>query len=159
MNIFDYLKDEGEFIESKLKNLIASFEGESRETIFDDVKLLLDSINGFIEKQKILLFDKLAEFEPTLRTQYKAHNDQLVKMLSELENLTMVHVDEPGYKEYLASLLLRLKELDASLAEISGHLKSNAPAGRLDKINEELAELVHSPVGFNTISQEKAAGL
>jgi hypothetical protein len=155
MNIFEYLEEEGSILDKKLKEILVSLKESTREEIFDEIKLSCDNITGYLSKQQKLLLDTLADFRTSLKTHFDAHKKKMDALQNELETLTMVHVDEPGYDKYIHSLLLRLRECNTSLKELSVHLVQTIPEARLNNLNEQLEQISHGSVQFNSLPVEK----
>jgi hypothetical protein len=156
MNIFEYLEDEGRFLDKKLTEILRSLQESTREEIFDEIKLSCDNVGGYLRKQKELVLDPLADFETTLKTQFGAHREKMDALRNELETLTMVHVDEPGYDKYIHSLLLRVKECNTSLKQLSEHLSKTVPESRINNLNEQVDQIAHGSVQFNSLPVEKS---
>jgi hypothetical protein len=155
MNIFEYLEEEGNILDKKLKEILVSLKESTREEIFDEIKMSCDNITGYLSKQQKLLLDTLADFRTSLKTHFDAHKQKMDALKNELETLTMVHVDEPGYDKYIHSLLLRLRECNTSLKELSVHLVQTIPEARLNNLNEQLEQISHGSVQFNSLPVEK----
>jgi hypothetical protein len=156
MNIFEYLDDEGRFLDRKLTELLHSMKEATREEVFDEIKLVCDNITGYLSKQQKLLINTLSDFETSLKTQFNSHRDRMSALKNEMEMLTMVHVDEPGYDKYVHSMLMRLRECNTSLKMLAEHLIKTVPANRLNKLNEQLDEIAHGAVQFNSLPVEKS---
>jgi len=155
MNIFEYLEEEGRFLDKKLTELLHSLKDTTREEVFDEIKLSCDNITGYLSKQQKLLLDTLVDFRTSLKTQFDAHKEKMDALRNELETLTMVHVDEPGYDKYIHGLLIRLRECSTSLKELSEHLIKTIPTHRLNDLNEQLEQIAHGSVQFNSLPVEK----
>jgi hemerythrin-like domain-containing protein len=156
MEIFDYLTEEGTLIERKLADLVGTFNDHSREDVFDQVKFFCDATIGYLDKQNGLLFERIKDLEETYKSEMADHINNMQLLRGEIETLTMVHVDEPGYDRYLNSLLEHIRKCNSSLQKLGEFLKTKLPASRLASINEELEKVVHSPVGFNEMPVQKA---
>src|ERR1700733_2028475 len=104
MNIFEYLEEEGSFLDKKLTEILHRLKQATREEVFDEIKMSCDNIGGYLTKQQKLLLDTLSDFEAKV-AQFEAHQEKMDALKSELETLTMVHVDEPGYDKYIQNLL------------------------------------------------------
>jgi hypothetical protein len=156
MEIFDYLNEEGRMTERKLAELVGSFSEHSREDVFDQVKSICDAVIGYLGKQNDLLFEKIKDLEESCKSDMAEHINNMQLLRGEIETLTMVHVDEPGYDRYLNSLLEHLRKCNASLLTLAKFLKSTLPASRLASMNDDLEKVVHSPAGFDGMPAQKA---
>jgi hypothetical protein len=157
MNIFKYLEEEEDITESKLAELVKNFTQETREEIFDGVKLICDLLRGHGEKQTSLLLAKIPKQDA--KNGCQALIEETVKardlVTSEIGNLVMVHVDEPGYKEYLANLLRCAQNYFKKSKSLYARLPTILSPELIKSIDEDLTMTIHSDVGFNTL-QEKS---
>jgi hypothetical protein len=157
MDVFAYLQEEQALVLSSLKELVQNFSDKSREEVFDEVKLVCDKLRAYLKKYAVLVLDELEEmkFESPSLKETKERRDQL---LGDLENLVMVHVDEPGYRDYLANLLEVSQDYFDTSNRLSKKLSETLPKATLDKLNEKLRTIIHSDVGFNSLQTPEAAG-
>src|SRR6516162_4714567 len=96
-DVFKYLKEEQAFVVASLKELVQNFPEKNREEVFDDVKLVCDKLGGYFKKQATLVLDEVEndnEYPGLIKKTKKTHD----RLLDDLENLVMIHVDEPGYR-------------------------------------------------------------
>lgn len=150
MDVFEFFSAEHELIERKLRNLAQNYFNWTREQVFDGVKECCDHIRGHLDKEEELLLDKLQRKGITSRLlEELAHDRQ--SMLDDIENLVMVHVDEPGYDEYLKSLHNRFADHIGHCKRSFDHIKKHGDQKDLERINEELKELIVHSVGYNYI--------
>jgi hypothetical protein len=149
MDIFDYLKEEQEMVRKSLKDLVDDFSETTREKLFDDVKAALDKLRGYCKKQSVLLVEEIGALKGL--ASFEATKQKRVKLLEDLDNLVMVHVDEPGYKEYLMHLLSFAEEYFEASAKLYEELTDRLPKELHDKINQNLQTVIHSDVGFNSL--------
>jgi hypothetical protein len=154
MDIFDYLKEEEELIQADLSDLVKNFPQKTRETVFDEVKLVCDKLRGHCKKQAVLLLDKI-QTENGFAANLESTRRSKDKLLSELENLVMVHVDEPGYREYLANILHCAEDYFAVSRQLYAKLKGSLSNKQLEAINSDLRTVIHSDVGFNSLQTPK----
>lgn len=153
--VFKYLKEEQAFVLSNLQELVQNFRDKSREEVFDDVKLICDKLRGYFKKQSTLVFDELEnenEYTGYIKKAKKTHD----RLFDDLENLVMVHVDEPGYRSYLANLLKDCEMYFSASDELFDKLAGSLPKQVLKRINEKLTNIIHSDVGFNAIQAPDA---
>jgi hypothetical protein len=152
MNIFEFFEEEEELIEKKLGDLVSSFTEDTREEIFDDVKLILDLLKGHCDKQKAALLDKIAEFDGC-----KQSIEETVKardlVIAQIGDLVMVHVDEPGYKEYLVDLLKRVQSYFKISETLYKALQNSLPEASIKSLDEAFTSMIHSDVGFNSLQE------
>jgi hypothetical protein len=149
-DVFKYLREEQAFILSGLKELVQSFPEKTREEVFDEVKLVCDKLRGYFKKQATLLLDELEnrnEYSGLIKKTEKTHD----RLSGDLENLVMIHVDEPGYRSYLANLLKDCEMYFSASDELFAQLGTTLSKPVLKRINEKLSKIIHSDVGFNVI--------
>jgi hypothetical protein len=154
-DIFSYLKEEEDLAESGLKELVDGFREKTREEVFDEVKLDCDRLRGYLKKQSALLLDHLKD-QGGITAQLKDTVKERDELFADMDNLVMVHVDEPGYQEYLANLLQRSKNYFYASETLYGKLKEVLPKQNLYEINENLRVVIHSDVGFNSLQTPSA---
>jgi cell division septum initiation protein DivIVA len=150
MDIFEYLRDEERLILDKLQDLVHNFGTKSRETVFDDVKLMCDKLRGYSRKQTVLLLDKIEGKNDQYATELKETEKQRNKLSEELDNMLMVHVDEPGYKEYLSNIL-RYMQTYAEASDSLYRALERAKPPEIGIIDNNLQTAIHSDVGFNSL--------
>lgn len=154
MDVFEFFSAEHDLTERKLRNLAENYFNWTREQVFDGIKEACDHIRGHLDKEEELLLEKLQGKGTTTRhLEELAHDKQ--SLLGEIENLVMVHVDEPGYDEYLKSLHSRFVEHVQRCRRAFDHIKKHADKKQLDEINEELNELIVHSVGYNYIQPQE----
>jgi len=151
-DVFNYLKEEQALTIANLSELVQNFSDKNREEVFDEVKLVCDQLRGYLKKQSVLLIDELENKNEkgysSLLKETKKMQDQL---FDDLETIVMVHVDEPGYGSYLSNLLKHAEDYFAASQKLFVKLRETLPEPTLNKVNEKLATIIHSDVGFNSI--------
>jgi flavorubredoxin len=150
MDIFEYLTAEHKDIEEKLIELTDNYTTWSREQVFDRVKVVCDAIMGHLKKQENLLLNNLtktADLSP-LMTDCQADRS---KVEEEIGQLVMVHVDEPGYEEYLSNLLKVIEEHITFSKSFYAKLQANANPAEVKKINEAVKDMVLHTSEYNAI--------
>ncbi|PWU00400.1 MAG: hypothetical protein C5B53_04120 [Candidatus Melainabacteria bacterium] len=148
--VFNYLKEEQDFVIANLRELVKNLPDKNREEVFDEVKLICDKLRGYFKKQSSLLLDELenkGEYSGLIKKTKKTHD----RLFDDLENLVMIHVDEPGYRSYLANLLKDCEIYFSASDELFAKLAQTLPKPALKRINEKLSKIIHSDVGFNAL--------
>ncbi len=153
MDIFEYLAEEHNDIEEKLIELTDNYESWSREKIFDQVKVVCDAIMGHLKKQQNILLNNLSRTSDLVPLLHDAQVDRS-KVEDEIGQLVMVHVDEPGYQEYLSNLLRVIEEHISFSKSFYAKLKVNANPAELKKINESLKDMVLHTSEYNAIQTQ-----
>ncbi len=153
MDIFEYLAEEHNDIEEKLIELTDNYETWSREKIFDHVKVVCDAIMGHLKKQQNILLNNLTQSTDIAPYLKDAQADRK-KVEDEIGQLVMVHVDEPGYQEYLSNLLKVIEAHISFSKSFYGTLKEHANPAELKKINDSLKEMVLHTSEYNAIQTQ-----
>jgi hypothetical protein len=151
MDIFAFLEEEVIDIEKKLNELRDHYSDWSREHVFDRVKLICDAIGAHIKKEKSLLVDNVDVTSSEITTLMTEYNKDRAELTEEVGQLVMVHVDEPEYQECLAKLLKVVEEHVAFSRKFYAKLKEHMTQSQLDLSNQQLSDVVHHSVDFNTI--------
>jgi len=153
MDIFEYLAEEHNDIDEKLIELTDNYETWSREKVFDHVKVVCDAIMGHLKKQENILLSNLTKTADLVPLMQDAQVDR-AKVEEEIGQLVMVHVDEPGYQEYLSNLLKVIEEHISFSKSFYAKLKENANPAELKKINESLKDMVLHTSEYNAIQTQ-----
>lgn len=108
MNVFHYLSEDHSAISKRLTETTKNYSTWTRDRIFEESKNILQAIKDHFKKEHLLvnnLKDEsgMHQVLSTLNRQEKALN-------SEIDNLTMIHVDEPGFEQGLESIAGRFEE-------------------------------------------------
>lgn len=150
MDVFDFLKEEQDLIRAELTELVKNFRHKTRERLFDEVKLICDKLRGYVEKQSSLLLTGLP-INDDLDSQLKSTQEKREELVGDLNNLLMVHVDEPGYRDCLANMLNRTLDYFTASEELYITIQLYLPKQTRDQMNKDLKDLIHSDVGFNSL--------
>lgn len=153
MDIFEYLAAEHNDIEAKLIELTDNYDTWSREQVFDRVKVVCDAIIGHLKKQENILLNNLTKTADLVPLMEGAQVDR-AKVEEEIGQLVMVHVDEPGYEEYLSNLLRVIEEHIAFSKSFYASLKDNANPNQLKTINQSLNDMVLHTSEYNAIQTQ-----
>ncbi len=156
MDIFNYFDEECADIEKKLKAVTENYHTWSREKVFDQVKLICDSIMGHLKKQENLL---LANIDKTtaLQESLDACQRDRARVEEEIGQLVMVHVDEPAYDEYLANLLKAIEQHIEFSRGFYKRLREIVPSNQLETVNTQLADMVLHTAEYNAIQTSGGA--
>ncbi len=150
MDIFEYLTAETTDIEEKLVELTNNYATWSREKVFDRVKLICDAITGHLKKQEHLLLKNLSPSASTTGILEECQKDR-AGVEEEIGQLVMVHVDEPGYAEYLANLLKVIERHITFSKRLYQSLRGHADKVEMKDINSELNDMVLHTTDYNSI--------
>lgn len=144
MNVFEYLKNDEEHILSSLEQLTEHYPDWSMDRVFEGIKQAIDSLQKHIHKKESMVLanvharekieDLIAKFEDK-----KTAIDEIV------ENLVMIHVDEPGFEQQMTRLTKYFKEFSRfSQEELYPAILKVATKDELRRMNEQLETMVLS---------------
>jgi flavorubredoxin len=150
MDIFEYLVEEHKDIEEKLIELTDNYTVWSREQVFDRVKVVCDAIMGHLKKQENILLNNLTKTEDLMPLMKECQADR-AKVEEEIGQLVMVHVDEPGYEEYLSNLLKVIEEHITFSKRFYADLRANANPAEIKNIDAKLKDMVLHTSEYNAI--------
>lgn len=108
MNVFHYLSEDHDAIKQRLSDTTENYANWTRDRVFEESKNILQAIKDHFKKEHLLvnnLKDEsgMHQVLSTLDTQEKELNSQI-------DNLTMIHVDEPGFEQGLETIAGRFDE-------------------------------------------------
>lgn len=158
MDIFSYFDDETHDIEKKLDDVVKNYQHYSTELVFDKVKVICDSIMAHLKKQENLLLaniDKNEKIDPVLT---ECQTDR-AKVEEEIGQLVMIHVNEPQYDEQLAKLLKVIRQHIDFSRSFYARLKESVPEAQIEKVNDQLNQLVLHSVDYNTLQTSGGTGV
>jgi hypothetical protein len=150
MDIFSYFDEENRDIEKKLADVTTNYKTYTTEQVFDKVKVVCDSIMAHLKKQENLLLvniDKTPQIETLL---IDCQKDR-ANIEEEIGQLVMIHVNEPEYDDNLAKLLKAIEQHIAFCRGFYAKLKETVSPEQLEKVNEQLTQLVLHSADYNTL--------
>jgi hypothetical protein len=151
MNIFEYFGEEEHDIDEKLIDVTANYGAWTREQVFDQVKMICDQIMGHMKKQTMLLLENLDQANPDLAVILQSFKKDHLKVEDEIGQLTQVHVDEPGYDEYLRNLLQVFEEHIRFSQNLYHEITEKAPQGEIVKLNAQFNNVILHSTDFNSL--------
>jgi hypothetical protein len=102
MNIFKYLKEDGASIAKRLEETCENYSEWTMDRVFEETKRDLDAINSHFQKTSLLVNNlKKAKAIDGILAEEKDRQD-VIKM--DIDNLVMIHVDEPGFEQALETI-------------------------------------------------------
>jgi hypothetical protein len=108
-DIFQYFRDDDKNIEEKLVKLIEQYPNWSFDQVLEESQKIFAAIKDHYHKKEPVLIKHLGHIK-NLRANLKEFCKQRDAIDNEIENLVMIHVNEPVYKRSLQALLLRTRE-------------------------------------------------
>jgi hypothetical protein len=151
MNVLEYFRDEHAVIEKELDSLLQHYSGWTREQVFDEVKLLCDAINGHLKKEEELLLLNIAD-NSALQEELNTSKADRVRVKDEIGQLISVHVDEPGFPEFLRNLQEKFTEHSKFCEALCNSIETHAKKSELAHIDSQLQHILVSAAGYNNLS-------
>ena len=146
MNIFEYLLTDERHIQEKLHTVADNYSEWPQPKVFDGVRAGIDSVTAHVTKvNNILLKDLTAEVQGGLTGLIGKWRERAQALQDTIENLTQIHIDEPGFEQLFIHLT---KAFDALAGfeqeEFFPAIKKNAKEDDLDRWNANLESMVFS---------------
>lgn len=108
MNVFHYLTEDHNAIAKRLSDTIKNYSNWTRDRIFEESKNILQAIKDHFKKEHLLV-NNLKD-ESGMHQVLTTLNRQEKELNSQIDNLVMIHVDEPGFEQGLESIAGRFDE-------------------------------------------------
>ena len=102
MNVFEHLQSQCDTIDKRLQEIVTHYPDWPRDRIFEDTKRELKAINKHFQQQT-LLFTR-ADKNGRVSSLKTATDKAQESIKSEIDNLVMIHVDEPGFEQGLEDI-------------------------------------------------------
>lgn len=102
MNVFELLSDDSAHTSARLREAASCYSEWTFDRVFESTKKSLESIKQHLDKEQLLLnnLKKTAGLEEVV----SKFSEQKKDILSEMESLVMLHVDEPGFEQELEEI-------------------------------------------------------
>jgi len=144
MNVIDYLIDDENRIERKLQDLVDNYLNWTQDRSFEEIKKIINALGIHVRNKETLLTNNLKStngIEPVLEKsvqERKAIDD-------EIDNLTQLHVDEPGFKAGLDKLLHVVTEHNRFCeTEFFPKLGARLSSNDMEHIQQQMDQIVMS---------------
>jgi hypothetical protein len=144
MNVIDYLIDDENRIERRLQDLVDNYLNWTQDRSFEEIKKIINALGIHVRDKETLLTNNLKStdgIEPVLEkcvAERKAIDD-------EIDNLTQLHVDEPGFKAGLDKLLHVVSEHNRFCeSEFFPKLGERLSSNDLEHIQQQMDQIVMS---------------
>ncbi|HEY9787992.1 MAG TPA: hypothetical protein V6D17_21570 [Candidatus Obscuribacterales bacterium] len=143
MDIFAYLKDDWARIMERLTDTVDNFADWPHERVFEETKRDLEALRQHFEKEVLI--------EQNLRNTTGVEGDlQKVTSLrkeiaNDINNLVMIHIDEPGFEDGLEEITKKAKELrDFCESTFYPRVNEKMSESELRHLNQQVSEIVMS---------------
>ncbi|HEY9713901.1 MAG TPA: hypothetical protein V6C72_10550 [Chroococcales cyanobacterium] len=142
-NVFDYLNNDMSNIVQRLDATASHYADWPRDRIFEQTKKELAALKIHFSKEA-LLEQNLKNPNGTQGLIDKARKQREV-IAKEVEDLVMIHVDEPGFEQGLESITEKLGEhMNFCAATFFPSLKEHLTNDDMQHIGEQLDQMVLS---------------
>ncbi len=143
MDVFKYLKDDGEAIAHRLNETVAEFAQWPQDRLFEESKKAFTSLEAHFEKEEMIV-NNINDSEVIVPLSEKA-GAQIKDMKEAIDSIIMIHIDEPGYLNALKNLAVKMNEhLRFCLEEYYPALASGLSAKDKENVNSQFENMVLS---------------
>ncbi len=143
MDIFKYLKDDGEAIAHRLNETVAEFAQWPQDRLFEESKKAFASLEAHFEKEKMIV-NNINDSDLIVPLSEKA-GAQIKDMKEAIDSIIMIHIDEPGYLNALKNLAVKMNEhLRFCLEEYYPALAAGLSANDKENVNSQFENMVLS---------------
>jgi len=143
MNVFNYMETDSEMLNDLFDELTENYSEWAQDRVFEQSKNALAGVKGHFQKEEMVinnLKDQRGLEQPLAEA--KKERDAIV---SEIEQLVMIHVDEPGFEQGLESIATKFKNhRKFSLEKLYPLLKERLSSSDMHRISEQLEQRVLS---------------
>lgn len=144
MNPFDLLEREEQAIIDQIDLLIANYATWSMDEVFANVKAAIDLIRNHIHRKENLVLGRVQSKEG-LEDIVKRFYQLRTEIDETIDNLVMIHVDEPGFEQLLEKLAAQFKNVvRLSQEELFPAIEKAASQDEIREINTQLTRLLAS---------------
>jgi len=143
MDVFKYLKDDGEAIAHRLNETVAEFAQWPQDRLFEESKKAFASLEAHFEKERMIV-NNINDSEVVVPLSEKAEA-QIKDMKEAIDSIVMIHIDEPGYLNALKNLAVKMNEhLRFCLDEYYPALADGLSAKDKENVNSQFENMVLS---------------
>lgn len=144
MNPFDLLEREEQAIINQVDLLISNYATWSMDEVFANVKAAIDLIRNHIHRKENLVLGKV-QSNKGLEDIVKRFYELRTEIDETIDNLVMIHVDEPGFEQLLEKLATQFKNVvRLSQEELFPAVERAASQDEIQEINTQLTRLLAS---------------
>ncbi|SRR5579883_651894 len=145
MDAFEYLESDGRRIADHLQSLAENYSNWSRDRVFQESKNAIEAVEKFIHKKEdvvTLSFHKRSQDIDDMQAKFE---DKRASIDELIEDMVMIHVDEPGYEQSLERLRTKFVDLLRFCnEEFYPAIKEAVSKEELESMNRQLDSLIFS---------------
>lgn len=143
MDVFEFLKEDKARIAERLTQTSRNYPDWSWDRIYEETKKSLEGVRQHLKKESLLMSN--LKSDEGLENILDEASKKREEMNSEIENLVMIHVDEPGFEQGLDSIAGKLREYNEFCADrLYPELKDHLSEDDVKHVNEQLDDIVMS---------------
>lgn len=144
MNPFNLLEREEQAIIERIDTLIENYATWSMDEVFANVKAVIDLIRKHIHQKENLVLSRV-QSKSGIKGIVKRFYELRTKIDVTIDNLVMIHVDEPGFEQLLEKLATQFKEVvRLSQDELFPAVEQMASKDEIREINNQLTRMLAS---------------
>ncbi len=144
MDLFQYFEEEHKYIEERLSELEKNYQNWSSERVFVRVTKLFEAIANHFDKQESLLLNELKQI-PDLSPVISECTRDRKKILADIDDLVMDHIDSSEFHDKLSRLLKDIrKHISFSDEKLYKEIKTHVSQEKLSKLNDLIKEKIFS---------------
>lgn len=136
-NPLRYLDEDGERVGKSLSMTAENYADWSQDQVFESTKKVLDGVRMHLEKETIVLSN--LKNNDGLEDYLKEVATQELKLNDEIDNLVMIHVDEPGFEQGLESISAKFQQYcNFCATKLHPSVKQKLTDADLEHISQQL---------------------
>lgn len=144
INPFDLLEREEQAIIDQIDLLINNYATWGMDEVFANVKAAIDLIRKHIHQKENLVLARV-QSKSGIEGIVKRFYDLRTEIDETIDNLVMIHVDEPGFEQLLEKLATQFKEVvRLSQDELFPAVEQMASQEEIREINTQLTRMLAS---------------
>ena len=102
MDVFNYMQSDSDMINDRFIELADNYSEWAQDRVFEETKNALAGVKSHLQKEQLFI-NNLKDRSGIDRILEEAQK-QREAIISEIEQLVMIHVDEPGFEQGLESI-------------------------------------------------------
>lgn len=103
MSPFDLLKDDAAQVKERMDATIKNYSVWNMDHVFESTKKCFEGIRRYIRRKNVLVSSIVAN--PDILKAAEQTKKSESELISDIENLVMIHIDEPGFEIVLEKVV------------------------------------------------------
>jgi hypothetical protein len=143
MNVHEYMKEDLQLIKSEIEEFMANYRKWSPVKCMEKASELFHTLKRHFDLEDFTM--GLFKPTPEMRAALQQFLKERLEFRANLENILMLHIDEPDFVKEIGLLLQRTKEYIEKLeTKYKPAIFYRISAPELEHINAELLKRIHS---------------